>query len=195
MADIQINEEKLKEILDRLDALEQRRVSQSSIPPQIVKSRHLEENILLNSPYINEEVSLTATSTQINNVALGGVTTRLKSGIVTLTRDLSTATGDVTYTGLDFTPTSIKAIGVVDGTAFVSEGFSDSTLTSQCIYQYTDTGVNKWSYSAGLLAMSPTISAYQVATVKSYNSNGVTLTWTKTSTPTGTATIRLICYS
>lgn len=117
--------------------------------------------------------------------------TALSSKVITLTRDLTTATGDVAYTGVGFIPTSISAFGVVDGTAFVSEGFSDSTKASQCIYQY---GANTWSYSAGLVAMSPSISAYQIATVKSYDADGFTLTWTKTSTPTGTATVRVICY-
>lgn len=118
-------------------------------------------------------------------------TVALSSKVITLTRDLSTATGDVSYTGVGFIPTSLNAFGVVDGTAFVSEGFSDSTKTSQCMYQY---GANTWSMSSGLLAMSPTISAYQIATVKSYDADGFTLTWTKTSTPTGTATVRIICY-
>jgi hypothetical protein len=124
-------------------------------------------------------------------LADAGVNKPLQSKVITLTRDLTTATGDVAYTGAGFTPTSLKAFGVVDGTAFVSEGFSDSAKTSQCMYQY---GSNTWSMSAGLLAMSPTISAYQIATVKSYDADGFTLTWTKTSTPTGTATVRVICY-
>ena len=178
-------------------------------------------NKRLTSPKINENVALTSTATELNlltgktsfpvkatgaevttgtddakfatpkALADADVNTRLKSKVITLTRDLTTATGSVAYTGVGFVPTSIKAFGVVDGTAFVSEGFSDSTKTSQCVYQY---GSNTWSMSAGLLAMSPTISAYQIATVASYDADGFTLTWTKTSTPTGTATVRVICY-
>lgn len=131
------------------------------------------------------------TATDSTHATWQAVPGTLSSKVITLTRDLTTATGDVAYTGAGFTPTSLKAFGVVDGTAFVSEGFSDSAKTSQCMYQY---GSNTWSMSAGLLAMSPTISAYQIATVKSYDADGFTLTWTKTSTPTGTATVRVICY-
>jgi hypothetical protein len=72
--------EQYRSLLDRIDALEQRRVSQASIPPQTVKSRHLEEGIELNNPNI---------STIINN---GTLTLPSTTGTIALLSDISTVT-------------------------------------------------------------------------------------------------------
>lgn len=118
--------------------------------------------------------------------------TRLKSKIITATRDGQGNTGDVSYTGVGFTPTSIRAIMAVDGTLYQSDGNSDSAKTSFSIYQ---TAANVYYNNTSLVTYSNQSAWIQGAIVKSYDADGFTLTWTKAGTPTAnTMQIRFICY-
>jgi len=64
---IDINE-KLQDAISDIEELKTRRVSQSSIPPQTIKSRHLEEGITLNYPSI---IGLTAYANNAAAIAGG----------------------------------------------------------------------------------------------------------------------------
>jgi len=115
-----------------------------------------------------------------------------KSKVLAGSRDGTAASGDVSYTGVGFQPTSIQAIMSVNDTAYSSNGYGDSAKSSFCVctpaagkfftqqqlVKYTD--INNWA---------------QYATIKSYDADGFTLTWTKGgSAPAGTMTITFICY-
>jgi len=116
----------------------------------------------------------------------------LKSKIVVFTRDASASSGDVSYTGVGFTPSSIKALMNVDGALYNSDGFSDSSKTSYSTY--TGAANQLWQYAA-IITYSNNASWGQSAIVKSYDSDGFTLTWNKVGTPTaGTLKIIAICY-
>jgi hypothetical protein len=120
------------------------------------------------------------------------VNTRLKSKIITSTRDGTAASGDVAYTGIGFMPTSIHALMSIDGTLYWSNGVSDSAKVASSKYQSAANVV----YSAANLVSYSNYSGWaQNATVKSYDADGFTLTWTKTATPSAaTLSITFICF-
>lgn len=122
-------------------------------------------------------------------------TSRLSSKVKLIIRDIAGTSGDVSYTGIGFVPTAIEfAYGTLDakcsGAGFVDSGSSmvsyfNATVTGyvtgdvtndKCIYVSNQTGTN------------------QTAVIKTFDSDGFTLTWTKTGSPTGTAHIVAICY-
>lgn len=129
-------------------------------------------------------------------LADAGVNTRLLSKIKIGTRDLTAATGDVSYTGVGFTPTAL--IGFAKNGASASWGAVDSAKTGDGVNYKTGTGYYGHStdgYGANLLFVIDMGSGnFQTATVKTYDADGFTLTWTKTGSPTGTAAFTIQCF-
>ena len=113
-----------------------------------------------------------------------------RSKIISSTRDLSAATADVSYTGAGFTPTSIVALWTINYSFSFGVGVSDSTKGAANAEQYAST---KFYSSTYLLDIGTAAGVNQYAAVKTYDSDGFTLTWGKTGSPTGTATIRFLC--
>ncbi len=126
---------------------------------------------------------------------IGGVGGALKSNIITSTRDLTAATGSVAYTGMGFTPTTCEAFGQTAGTIdYVTlNGWSNPGFSVQrnigvfgVAAQFTNT--------AGLMSYyDSTGTNLQTFVVTSYDADGLTGTWTKTGSPTGTATFYIRC--
>jgi hypothetical protein len=152
-------------------------------------------NKTLTTPKINEDVALTATSTQLNAVATGGVTTRLLSKTITGSRDLTAAGAptDVSYTGVGFQPTSIIAMCTVNGgtTGYFTITVADSAKATNGLYRFATTDL---SYQNNLIYVGTASGTNQYATLKSYDADGFTLTWTKTGSPTGTLTMVFLCF-
>ena len=120
-----------------------------------------------------------------------GVNTRLKSKVISFTRDMTAASGDVAYTGVGFTPTSIIALTTVPGGYRFSVGISDSLKAVSVIETYNP---NSMTNDYDRIITLTDGSNVQYAIVKSYDSNGFTLTWTKVSSPTGTAALIFLCF-
>mgnify|MGYP001570361080 CR=1 FL=1 len=120
-----------------------------------------------------------------------GVNTRLKSKIISFTRDLSVASGDVAYTGVGFMPTALVGIGVIGGSLPFTVGFADSGKSAADITQY---GANTITSSVNFIQIAPSGGNDQAAVVKSYDADGFTLTWTKNGSPTGTPTFYVLCF-
>lgn len=106
------------------------------------------------------------------------------------TRDLTADSGDVAYTGIGFKPTSIQCFALVDGTIFYSIGNADSSKAGQSFGLYSSTQL---TYGGYLIFISKSASDYQIATVKSYDDDGFTLSWVKGGSPTGTAVLKFLC--
>lgn len=132
----------------------------------------------------------------------------LSSKVTTITRVLSAAAGNVAYTGIGFTPTSIEfatvGVGASSAPTFNSIGYTDSSKAGVAVgsaYNNPDDGTTGPSYAVknGAFAIyagdntAGTFSAYQTAVVASYDSDGFTLTWAKTGSPSATATIIVRC--
>lgn len=117
----------------------------------------------------------------------------LSSKIITATRDLTAASADVSYTGVGFKPTAIICFVNIDGSANASLGIGvcDSSKTDYTVGQY-DGG---FLYQGTAFITVESASAQtQIATVKSFDNDGFTLTWTKNNNPTGTAKIIFLCF-
>lgn len=123
--------------------------------------------------------------------------TTLTSKFGTLSRDLAGTTGAVSYTGVGFTPTSIHFQASVDNTDFRSFGMSDSNRGGACFYYTSATTnalANQVAMTNAVIFISPGAGTWQGGTIQSYDADGFTISWTKTSTPTGTMRINYLAY-
>jgi len=114
-----------------------------------------------------------------------------RTKIITATRDLSDAAGDVQYTGVGFVPSSIEVLAT-DEDDEDCWGRCDEDKNVACIYNSTAKGEVRYDDNY-LIYGYPGGSDYQRASVKSFDSDGFTLTWSKTGSPTGTMKIIFTC--
>lgn len=106
------------------------------------------------------------------------------------TRDMAAESGDVSYTGYGFQPSGLVILASLGITGSI--GSSEPALAEHCIYNYNVTPPLK--YGANVVNVSAGNSDRQAAVVKTYDVDGFTLTWTKTATPTGTATLHVFAF-
>lgn len=110
-----------------------------------------------------------------------------------ITKDMTDANGATSVvSSLSFQPRLVIFSGVVlGGNAAASWGADDGSIT-KCINQLS-TGLMSvnTSYSIDL---EPQAGEIQTAKITSLASNGFTLTWTKTLTPTATGIIIALCF-
>lgn len=112
--------------------------------------------------------------------------------IITLTRDMTAASGDVAYTGVGFQPRQVVFFAAVASNKAGSWGSDDGT--SQMCTNQLSTG-NMSSNTSASIDLENNAGESQTAVIKTLDSDGFTLTWTKTNTPpAGTATIIAICF-
>lgn len=112
---------------------------------------------------------------------------KTKSKVIYQSRDISLTT-DLVITGVGFTPASILCFWALDASEFLGLGNSDSdkggvgitTGTGAAIPQTPGNDVSTFIF------FSTDTNNFNKGVVSTYDSDGVTITWTKTSTPTGT---------
>ena len=117
-----------------------------------------------------------------------------KSKAIKAIRDLS-ASGDptdVVYTGVGFTPTSIICISSINNTINSVISVCDSSKKGMILYH--DYTTYYGAADTCFLYFLPAVNVSQTAIVKSYDADGFTLTWTKTGSPVGTATLIFLCF-
>ena len=116
------------------------------------------------------------------------------SKYISITRDLSAATGNVSYTGIGFKPTGLICFGTVDG---VENVFSAGLYGggSGAGIALMDLTVPSWNLISTIISIVTNAAGTdsQGATLASFDADGFTLSWTKGGTPVGTATIRILC--
>lgn len=125
-------------------------------------------------------------------LADAGVNTRLKSKIITATRDMTGADGDVAYTGVGFQPTAVFALAAINGTIQYSIGAADSSATE--INLYNAQASTNVSADNTFLAIWAAGGGAQTGALKQFDADGFTITWTKYLTPTGTVTMKFLCF-
>ena len=109
--------------------------------------------------------------------------------IGTFTRDLTTATGDVAYSGVGFKPTILVFIAGVIEVSTMSIGIDDGTNSYSVYDNYYNLNF-AWAVSSTLaICVIPSPGISQSGLVKTLDADGFTVTWTKTGLPTGTATV------
>ncbi len=106
------------------------------------------------------------------------------------TYDLTTASGNLVITGTGFTPEEVEIWASEPTTKTESHGFVRTVAGRQYSnYNLTD-GTRSQSHGLGsngaIIFHIPTAGTAQSAYVSAYSSDGFTLTFTKTGSPTGT---------
>lgn len=104
--------------------------------------------------------------------------------IKTETRDLTAASGDVSYTGYGFTPVAL----IIHTSFYYSRGFTNPTGLMDCLSFEGTAPTN----SAIRVIYLKNGSDIQSAVWKSYDADGFTLTWTKSGTLSGTSNLYVI---
>lgn len=142
------------------------------------------------APSSGQVLTATGTTTATWQTPASG----LSSKIIAATRDMTAATGNVSYTGAGFVPTAIIAYHGVN----VTRGFGVSIADSAKTVSSLATDNTAWNTRVGtnlfLLTYNPSASDFQYATIVSYDADGFTLAWTKSGSPTGTMSIFFLCF-
>ncbi len=113
--------------------------------------------------------------------------------VLQFTRQLAAGAGDVSYTGFGFCPKVVIILFGLTGGAY-QIGFSafDVAKTNLCIHLLTTALAEAPAVIVSLIETAAT--ALQTAVVKSIDSNGFTLTWTKVGTPSATGYLTVIAF-
>lgn len=115
---------------------------------------------------------------------------------ISFTRDISLASGTQAVTGVGFKPRGIMFLsGTSAGTANIGSWGIDDGTTHLCNIWFNASSANGFATSgaASIYANPVAGSAYQGA-VQSFDSDGFTINWAKTGTPTGTLTVQALCF-
>ena len=112
--------------------------------------------------------------------------------VIAATKDMTAATADVAYTGVGFKPAAIIAIAAINGTIQYSNGMADAGLTTGNLYN-SQASTNAY-VDANFISLWAAGGGNQTGTLKTLDSDGFTITWTKYLSPTGTATIKFLCF-
>lgn len=112
-----------------------------------------------------------------------------------VTRDISLTNGSVAYTGLGFKPSSLSFYSVIPSSQAVSWGFTDCTTVNKGLSQGYNTKpvYDSWA-SASIILTDQTEANYETGQVTSCDTDGFTVSWAKTGSPVGTATINYMAY-
>lgn len=113
--------------------------------------------------------------------------------IITLTRDLAAASGNVSYTGVGFRPRAITFYANVSGTIAWSIGALDASVQFALIGQHGVLAGSVQSSGSAVIGLIVNSTDSQTAAVASLDNDGFTLSWTKNNNPTGTAGIYAKC--
>ena len=117
--------------------------------------------------------------------------TRFKVG--SFTRDTILASGTQAVTGVGFTPKAVLFFALQNQSREISWGFDDGTI-AQSTY---DDQASAGTYQTSSISISDEetsgTTAYE-GIVSSFGSDGFTITWTKTGSPTGTLTIAFLAF-
>jgi hypothetical protein len=131
-----------------------------------------------------EPAELTTHKDLTTNVhGVGALGFKVTSKVKLETRDMTAASGDVSYTGYGFQPTALVIFaGRSSGSVMeMSWGASDSAKAMGEVNLRYPAVDGSTSYC--ILVQSAAGSEYQFATLKSYDADGFTLTWTKGGSP------------
>ncbi len=128
--------------------------------------------------------------------------TGVSSKAISITRVLSAAAGNVSYTGVGFQPTALELscmLGDTGGDLALSQGYTDSSKAGIATLIGVNMAAVTTSVANGAFAIycgfnnGNAGTNFQTAVVASYDADGFTLTWAKTGSPTNTATVNILC--
>ncbi len=113
------------------------------------------------------------------------------SKLISTTHDVSVI-GDQAITGAGFKPSGGVIMATVDGTTAAAWGLFDSSLgIGSLLANRAGTADNFEPYTQMWLYLA---AGEAKLIIKSLDADGLTITWSKGSSPTGTATIKLLLF-
>lgn len=145
-------------------------------------------------PNKTKKATVTNIATAIKSAAglMAYADTRFKVG--SFTRDMSVATGTQAVTGVGFQPRFIFGIAsIAGGGTEMSIGFSNAT-TNGCAAWGHNVTANSWFRNGPFVVMYQTGAIFYVGSVQSLDSDGFTMSWTKTGAKTGTVTVDYVAF-
>ena len=107
---------------------------------------------------------------------------------VNFTRDMTAASGNVSYTGFGGIPRALIINTGVNGGVLATFGLAGNNLSGGCIFYQTAGTLQSPAQTSEIINLFDGANQ-QRADLLSFDNDGFTLTWTKTGTPTGTASI------
>ena len=123
------------------------------------------------------ETSVTALQAAVDGVYVGS-----------LTRDTTAASEDVPYTGVGFQPDLIFFIAAESATSEASWGADDGTTSASISANRGSAAVFGTNTSSSIYAEHSTGNVHS-GVISSFDTDGFTITWTKTGSPSGTLTV------
>ena len=149
-------------------------------------------NKTLTAPVI---ATISNTGTLTLPTTTGTLSLGLSSKLLAATRDMTIATGSVSYTGVGFRPTCLQAFGANTAlsTNDAPNGYCDSALNQASLRAGSATP-GQWVYLASVLINLGTDGALQTFAVTSFDADGFTGTWTRTGAPGGTQSIAFLAF-
>jgi len=110
--------------------------------------------------------------------------------VISVVRDMTAASGDVAVTGVGFKPRAVICFATVPSAVGAGGwGFSDGTAHFTMYDDSITTPDHYGATTALILIQRGATGSYQTAIVKTFDSDGATLTWTKVGSPVGTASV------
>jgi len=97
-------------------------------------------------------------------------------------------TGVQTVTGTGFTPKSVQIMMNIDSTKIISDGWTDGSAMA-CRFYDVNGAIQLGSTGIIVAARTQTGVTESQAAFTSFTNDGMTMTWTKTGSPTGTANL------
>jgi len=134
-------------------------------------------------------------STEVLTVASGIPAWETPGSTVTIgnfTRDMTAASGGVSYTGVGFTPKFVIFLGAVAGDVSGSWGWGDTS--NQGAMFRNDGTADETISTTTAINIQTGVGASQTAVVSSLDSDGFSLTWVKGGGPTGTGTVTYMAF-
>ena len=108
-------------------------------------------------------------------------------------RDLTTASGTQVITGVGFKPSSIQVLGGLNNSAGICIGFAGQTQEI-CIRNNHNETADTWQHQAYLVNIVVSSGNDQRATLTTMDTDGFTVEWVKTGSPTGSAAFWFLAY-
>jgi hypothetical protein len=110
-------------------------------------------------------------------------------------RDVSLAGSNQAVTGLGFKPKAVILLANIAATARASIGFTHDPSVANSIYNNHGQTADTWNTDTGnLVHLKQSGTDFATAFLASLDSDGFTVTWTKTGSPTGTATVSYLAF-
>lgn len=109
------------------------------------------------------------------------------------TRDMTTASGSQAITGVGFKPRAVIFFAVENGAPSMSVGMVDLSLNQNAVADANTVSTDTYANvaSAAIYAQDAAAASYSGA-ISSLDADGFTVSWTRTSTPSGTLTVNYL---